>query len=1094
MMKIRLLLFGVFLIAQMLSAQNVIKVEDGDTPHYKPQGISGTPILNTPELMTYLESLGKETFAKTLKKSTEDTVGGIHNFYVYNIKDEQFESVEFQLLAKGTLSQVWCSSEEITNGHLTQAVADTFLLYLESKTGPQSVNPDEGIIAIDQEYYGHPPDKDGDGLVDALLCDIKDGWEPGSNKGYTAGFFYSMDQTNIAGKSNKADIIYLDSYPGIYYNDAADPNGALQTIAHEYQHLIHFNYDRSEYTFINEGLSENAEYITGLYTRSADRYLSNVNVPIYRWNRNDALPEYSRTSLFYNYIGDRFGVNNYKFHTQNPLAGPAGFNAALDSSGYAGVTLNEVIHDFHIANLVNDRSVDEKYGYLNPARAWLEIPEQSARKVFIDAGNKGSYNVVQGGAAYLTFDHVDVQESVFTFPANAKVTAIIYHKDGVVDIRTLLSGMKYSFSGNNSETINEIDYVMSNTDPSGNENIDADQVKVSWIINGAKSFHYQTLSTYKPVSKFYWAIPYYNSTHIGRFGFTNKYTIPEEGYLSQMKLFISFGVDGSSNDSIKVKGDGQVRIAIFNDNDGLPGTVMAEDTIAFSVLNPSWNSFDINEWNLFFNQGDVFHAVYEVMVPSVDNEVNSIPLRLDNGGGEQGVCKIITSPGEYATMFADDDTHGEHGIWNEIVYKVSGPESPKDLKAVAGDGSVWLTWTKSLYPDFKMYKIYGGTSKNPVTVMDSVMVADTTYLVVSGLNNGKKHYFRMTIVDNAGKESEWSSEVSAVPMSQAVADIKLGVLQNPVFTENIDIFLSSNDVLDSYSVALSLKQGNSSRSIGLYCKDGKYKVFQNTKTQLQTDGEIILIAKAKQSHSVVFAYDTLSFTTAYLNKKIENIVNAPGQSVKLKIRKNSIPDNFRMLVIPMKDDALIINESVITIDKEKTLIMSDPFLFSPDDRSLNGEIQWEYNGEDEHNMFVAKWEDNRWILIDTYFNDNNNVLYADISKTGKYILVKSLAGKENMSSDIPRQFTHSQNYPNPVNPQTTIKFSLPENQNVRLDIFNMLGQKVHTLVNSELMAGYYYYVWNGKNNIGESVASGIYFYRLQAGESFSQIKKMTLIR
>ena len=947
-----------------------------------------------------------------------------------------------------------------------------------------------------------PPDRDGDGLVDALLCDIKDGWEPGSTSGYVAGFFYSMDQTSIPGKSNKADIIYLDSYPGIYYSGVVDPNGALQTIAHEYQHLIHFNYDQDEYTFVNEGLSENAEYITGLYTRSANRYLSDVNVPIFRWDRSDALPDYSRTSLFFNYVGDRFGVQNYKYYTQNPLAGPSGFNAALDSSGYAGVTIEDVIHDFHIANLVNDRTIDEKYGYINPARKGLDIPEQYGYKVFQNAGNTGNFSLMQGGAGYLTFDNIDIQEATFTFPANVKVSAVVYQADGSVSIMPVYSGLTVTLSGNNDEIMSKIQYVISNTQPSGNENTYSETTKISWVINGAKSFHYETLSTYNPVSKYSWGLPYYNSSGTGRFGFTNKYTMPESGYLSQMKLYVVFGVDGSSGDTIKIKGDGKLRLAVFDDNNGLPGNVLAEDTLDFSEINLNWNTFNVDDWNLFLNDGDVFHAYYEFITPFVDTlfsgqtnpRTNVVPLRLDDGGGEQNVSKIITSPGSYTAMFTDDDTQGQHGVWNEIVYKVIGQEPPRDLKAFSRDKSIQLTWAKNYYKDFKMYRIYGGNTEHPITVIDSVMNADTTNIIINGLTNGQQYYFRMTVVNSAGVESDWSAEVSAKPMSNAFADIKLGVLQNPIFTEYIDIFLSSNEALDPTSIAATLKQGGSSRGIGLVNKDGTNKVFQNTKIELLADGEISIIAKVKLPFSVSETFDTLSFTTKHLSKIADNTIESFDQSIRMKIRKNSIKSDFTMLVIPAENNKVYNSKSEILINNEKYIPVSQPWFFSPHNRKFDGEIQWDYKSDGGRNIFIAQIDENDIMLTATRFDEKDKILYTNVSGSGTFILLKSLSGKENMPLDIPNDFILAQNYPNPFNPQTTIKFSLPDKKTVRLEIFNMLGQKVRTLINAELAAGYHHFVWNGKNSLGESVSSGIYFYRLQAGDSFVQIKKMTLIR
>lgn len=91
-------------------------------------------------------------------------------------------------------------------------------------------------------------------------------------------------------------------------------------------------------------------------------------------------------------------------------------------------------------------------------------------------------------------------------------------------------------------------------------------------------------------------------------------------------------------------------------------------------------------------------------------------------------------------------------------------------------------------------------------------------------------------------------------------------------------------------------------------------------------------------------------------------------------------------------------------------------------------------------------------------------------------------------SIIPVEFSLSQNYPNPFNPSTTIKFGIPKGVKVLLKIYDVLGEEVATIVNQKLDPGYYEYEWNGTQ-----FASGVYFYRIEAG-SFVKIKKMMLIK
>jgi hypothetical protein len=85
------------------------------------------------------------------------------------------------------------------------------------------------------------------------------------------------------------------------------------------------------------------------------------------------------------------------------------------------------------------------------------------------------------------------------------------------------------------------------------------------------------------------------------------------------------------------------------------------------------------------------------------------------------------------------------------------------------------------------------------------------------------------------------------------------------------------------------------------------------------------------------------------------------------------------------------------------------------------------------------------------------------------------------------------NHPNPFNPETTIEYSIKEDSNVQIEIYNIKGQKVQTLVNEIREAGYHTVIWNGKDNNGKPVSSGLYFYRMQT-DNFQKIRKMILLK
>jgi hypothetical protein len=113
--------------------------------------------------------------------------------------------------------------------------------------------------------------------------------------------------------------------------------------------------------------------------------------------------------------------------------------------------------------------------------------------------------------------------------------------------------------------------------------------------------------------------------------------------------------------------------------------------------------------------------------------------------------------------------------------------------------------------------------------------------------------------------------------------------------------------------------------------------------------------------------------------------------------------------------------------------------------------------------------------------------------------VTNVASRTN--EQLPATFALHQNIPNPFNPSTTIKYDVPEAVEIRLEIFDMLGRLVRTLVNQRQLAGRYAVIWDGRDEYGKIAASGVFIYRLRAGSpasssgrGFVQSRKMLLIR
>lgn len=122
-----------------------------------------------------------------------------------------------------------------------------------------------------------------------------------------------------------------------------------------------------------------------------------------------------------------------------------------------------------------------------------------------------------------------------------------------------------------------------------------------------------------------------------------------------------------------------------------------------------------------------------------------------------------------------------------------------------------------------------------------------------------------------------------------------------------------------------------------------------------------------------------------------------------------------------------------------------------------------------------------------------NIVFAGSQGAGVFKSTGPTTTVTDHSLGLPVVFTIKQNYPNPFNPSTTINYYVSSAAKVELKIYNQLGQEIRTLENSVQTNGAHQTLWDGRDGNGNSVSSGLYFYRLKAG-SFVETRKMLLIR
>ncbi len=197
------------------------------------------------------------------------------------------------------------------------------------------------------------------------------------------------------------------------------------------------------------------------------------------------------------------------------------------------------------------------------------------------------------------------------------------------------------------------------------------------------------------------------------------------------------------------------------------------------------------------------------------------------------------------------------------------------------------------------------------------------------------------------------------------------------------------------------------------------------------------------------------------------------------------------------------NKYIVDINLGELSISDNLFSLQADiDLLKNAQLEVITNGEN-YNKVINKRNNTHYsiaivnpygissedVTIRLIFNDNHfgNISIKNIKLNAKKF--KDIT----LGNFVINKFRLVGNYPNPFNPSTTIVFEIPKHCKVKIDIYNVLGELVRTFVNETLPNGHYEKTWYGDDNFGKKLSSGVYYYRLQAGE-YTAVKKMILLK
>lgn len=285
------------------------------------------------------------------------TVGDVETFWTKNIAENKFEQTQATLKAIGEYCYIF-----VENG---KTIADSAVEKVRSSFDTTIYPTDTGAFGSEWK-----PGVDGDEHITLLMFDIKDGYDPNGNSGYVGGYFFAGDeylqsqipaQYNI--KSNEREMFYLDINP-------ADPteDRYMSIVAHEFQHMIHFNNDPRERSWVNECCSQIAPYLCGFgHAGQIKSYMQAPDNSLTAWSQERPVANYGQVYLWGYYLMNRYLKNDadrrafFNSLVADEAQGIQGFDKALKPFG---TDFRSSFTEFMIANFINSPKLAKgQYAY-----------------------------------------------------------------------------------------------------------------------------------------------------------------------------------------------------------------------------------------------------------------------------------------------------------------------------------------------------------------------------------------------------------------------------------------------------------------------------------------------------------------------------------------------------------------------------------------------------------------------------------------------------------------------------------------------------------------------------------------------------------
>lgn len=352
--------------------------------------ISGTPLLRKQKLQL-LRDYGPADRLRAERTIRADTEGTTSTFYAYNFGADSYYQINATCklvyrLSSGYYLNIWVENSELNSSRGSDITAALPGIRDQFK---------DVILPTETTYFGTPPT--GDFTI--VLMDILDS----GGGSYVAGYFDYRNELNMSNSNYPRHMIYMDSKEG-----TPGSTSFYGTLAHEFQHFIHYNYDSLEESWVEEGLSGLARYVCG-YSHQSSHVTAFSQAPstsLTNWQGE--LANYGATYLFILYLSEKYGgASTTKAIVANGGTGIDGINSALFQRGYT-VSVNDIFKNWVMANYLNNTSISGGiYGYQASFSGITDAPGNIQVSTTVSSyPNSGSGSVNQYAADFVKFTNL----------------------------------------------------------------------------------------------------------------------------------------------------------------------------------------------------------------------------------------------------------------------------------------------------------------------------------------------------------------------------------------------------------------------------------------------------------------------------------------------------------------------------------------------------------------------------------------------------------------------------------------------------------------------------------------------------------------